>query len=621
MASLGSPPDNLILNSVLGLCVSSLEINSAQALLHRWKEVTDVVSCNILLKGCAQIPDLRKAEAILAGMSEHGPEPNLISYNTVMDCAVRCMRGPGTEKQGRATSDTDGSSLAAIAKRPWELIDQLISRGLEPDRYTCSTLVKGMHMAGCTATDIDRAVEILYRVGASALQAKAEGHGPNGTVISGQAGYNERLLEVLFNTLLDACITVHDLDRMAKIFSMMQEFGVSVSAVTYGTLIKAFGQSGHLNRCHEAWENMQKSQIQPTIVTYGCYVDACIRNEDLTRAEATFESMATAAHGVRPNAVIYTSLIRGFAKAKQPQKALAFYRRMRDEGIEATSVTFNSILDIVARQLSEPDVLQEVIDDMCRAGSTPDTVTYSILIKASCSEGQIQNALSLFRQFQRKGLPIDQVAVNTILLACSKAEQIEDAEDIFAEMRRMGMTPTHVTTSIMVKMYGKAKMLEKAIEVTDMLEKEYGQKPNLFVYTCLIQACTQNRQVRRSWEIFNKMVNSGIEPDAVTYGTVIHGCVYLNKFPHAMSLVRHAYKLPSFSQSDADSPFLGMPFPKNMVPLQMDVMQTLLGAMRRKQETQYVMELEQVLATHGADQGKPHGGRQPRRGRSSNEGF
>merc|ERR1740138_982441 len=130
---------------------------------------------------------------------------------------------------------------------------------------------------------------------------------------------------------------------------------------------------------------MQKSQIQPTIVTYGCYVDACIRNEDLTRAEATFESMATTAHGVRPNAVIYTSLIRGFAKARQPRKALELYRRMQEEGIEATSVTFNSVLDVVSRQLSEPKMLQEVIDDMCKASVVPDVVTYSILMKASCN--------------------------------------------------------------------------------------------------------------------------------------------------------------------------------------------------------------------------------------------
>merc|ERR1719313_3214554 len=405
---------------------------------------------------------------------------------------------------------------------------------------------------------------------------------------------------------------------------MMQEFKVGVSAVTYGTLIKAFGQASRINRCHEVWEDMRRSSINPTIVTFGCYIDACIRNNDNDRAEQVFESMVATKHGVRPNAVIYTSLIRGFAHSKQPRKALEFYRRMQQEGIEATSVTFNSVLDVVARQLSEPTVLQEVIDDMCKASIVPDVVTYSILMKASCSSGNVQNALSLFRQIQSRGLVFDQVAFNTLLLACSKAEQIADAEDIFEEMRRVGVAPTPVTSSIMVKMYGKAKMLDKAVALSELLEKEYGQKPNIYVYTCLIQACVQNKQVRRSWETFNKMINAGVEPDAITYGTVIHGCVYLNKFTYAMSLVRHAYRRPLPPGADPETPFVATAPLKQSVPLQAEVLQMLLAALQRKEQGTLAAELEHIMAENVSvttDQGKSNGGKHNRRTRAGQGDF
>jgi len=471
-----------------------------------------------------------------------------------------------------------------------------------------------MHLAGCSVAEIDRAVELLRRIGAVALQSPGAGSG-------GSTTCNARLLEVLFNTLLDACITVRDLDRMTEIFSMMQEFQVSISAVTYGTLIKAFGQAGRLNRCHEVWQDMRRASIQPTIVTYGCYIDACIRNEDNDHAEDIFESMSEGPNIVRPNAVIYTSLIRGFAHAKKPRKALAFYRRMQQEGIEATSVTFNSVLDVVARQLSEPGMLQEVVDDMSKANVVPDAITYSILTKASCNSGNVQNALAVFRQMHSKGLIFDHVACNTLLLACSKADQVRDAEDVFEEMRRVGMTPTHVTTSIMVKMYGKAKMLDKAVALCERLETEYGQKPNLYVYTCLIQACVQNKQVRRSWEIFNTMVNSGVEPDAITYGTVIHGCVYLNKFQYAMILVRHAYQQPQVPNTDPDTPFVFSSPLKKAVPLQIEVLQMLLAALRRKDQGSLAAELDGIMAENTvapSDSSKSHGGRHGRRGRNVN---
>merc|ERR1719277_1162266 len=236
-------------------------------------------------------------------------------------------------------------------------------------------------------------------------------------------------------------------------------------------------------------------------------------------------------------------MIRGYAYSKQPVQALAFYRRMQAEGIQATAITFNSVLDMMVRQFSDPARLQEVMDDMQSASVSPDVATYSILIKASCNAGQLDSALSLFRQCRSHGLAFDEVAFNTLLLACSKAEKVSMADEILAEMRSIGMAPTQVTISILVKMYGKAKMLDKAIDLSRMVEPEYGMKPNLHVYTCLIQACVRNRQVQKSWEVFGSMFQAGTVPDAVTYGALIHGCTYHNKFEQAMALVRHAYSL------------------------------------------------------------------------------
>merc|ERR1719384_2856808 len=150
-------------------------------------------------------------------------------------------------------------------------------------------------------------------------------------------------------------------------------------------------------------------------------------------------------------------MIRGYAQSKHPARALELYRRMQAEDVQATAVTFNSVLDIMVRQLADPARLEEIVEDMRAASVAPDVATYSILIKASCNAGQLSSAISLFRQLRSHGLAFDEVAFNTLLLACSKAGEVEQAEEILGEMRTVGMTPTHVTTSILVKMYGKAK--------------------------------------------------------------------------------------------------------------------------------------------------------------------
>ena len=107
------------------------------------------------------------------------------------------------------------ASEAALAKRPWQLLDQLLSHNLEPDRYTCSTLVKGLHLPSCSATEIDRAVSFMQKIGPAGLYSSSAG----GSGCSDAS--NARLLEVLFNTLLDARVSIRDLDCMADIFEMM----------------------------------------------------------------------------------------------------------------------------------------------------------------------------------------------------------------------------------------------------------------------------------------------------------------------------------------------------------------------------------------------------------------
>jgi len=581
MKESGAAPDALLLNCVLSFCVNVAPMEAAEGLLHTWGSVADVVSFNTVLKGYAQTADLRKAESLIKKMLQSGPEPNIISFNTAMDCAVRALQCHGI------------SDCREASRRPWQLLQQMLELGLEPDRYTCSTLVKGMHLGGCSAEDIDCAIDLIHRVGVQALFAR-EAHIDHAGACSG----NTRLLEVLFNTLLDACVTIRDLERMAAIFQLMQEFGVSVSSVTLGTLIKAFGQAGRLSHCHEVWQKMHESAIVPTVVTFGCYIDACTRNGDVVRGEKVLLSMKEL--GVQPNAVIYTSLIRGFAQAKQPDKALNLYKEMQQDGIPATLVTFNSVLDVVARQAVDPSQIRSILEEMRIAGMAPDVVTYSILLKSSCSSELLGDALSLVERIRTGGVVLDEVGFNTLLQTCSKTGQIKDGERLFEQMIQLGRVPTHVTISILVKMYGKAKMPEKAFEVSERVEREFGIKPNVHVYTCLIQACVQNKMVKRSWEVFNTMLRSRIEPDSVTLGAVMMGCIHHHKFEQAMSVARYAYGVQEPGGASASTFAFNDCFHGRgtQVQLQPDILEGLQSALKRKGEMNHLAELKAMREGH-----------------------
>lgn len=536
MQAQGIQPDTLFLNQVLALCVSATQVHEAAKLLRRFPEERDVISCNTLLKGYAQMVDLPSAETLLESMLTRGPQPNVVTFNTIMDCAVRSLRslesasfGYGSKGSCHGEDKDRRTAMREIANKPWEYLEQLTRLGLKPDRYSCSIIVKGMHQSGAAGSDIDRAIALIRQAGPSVLQPSDEGN-------SNDLRNNLRLVEVLFNTLLDICASTRDIDRIVNIFSIMQEFKVTITNVTFGILIKAFGQAGLLNRCHEVWQGMLNANVEPTVVTYGCYIDACIRNKDLSCAERIFASMASTS--VRPNAVIYTSMIRGLASVKEPAKAFKLYRKMRQDGVSPTSVTFNSVLDMVARQLSDPEILQSVLNDMRTADSAPDAVSCSILIKASCGAGNVDNAMALFRQTRGKDLQCDQISLNLLLLSCAQTDRAEDAKEVLEYMRQLRLPPSSGAVDSLVKMYGRARFPAKAEALVDSTQREFGQKPNLQVYTSLVQVLAQGKMWQRALDFSDRMARSGVEPTAAILATMIQGCIQLGRFGQVMDLVR-----------------------------------------------------------------------------------
>mmetsp|Transcript_34886 Transcript_34886/g.81570 ORF Transcript_34886/g.81570 Transcript_34886/m.81570 type:complete len:865 (-) Transcript_34886:142-2736(-) len=572
-------PDVLLLNHVLGLCISCGALGAAEEIMKMYGELVDTVSCNILLKGYARQGASTASKVLMQRMKKEGPAPNLISFNTVMDCEVKAMR-----------HETSPSTSGI-----WDCIDQLTAAGLEPDRYSCSTLLKGMHAAAaCSPAEIDRTISILRMLGPLPFNAAEETC--NNSSSSSQTP-NLRLLEVVFNTLLDVCVTARDLDRLTDVFAMMQDFRVNISAVTLGTLIKAFGQAGRLSRCKEVWQHMWDVGIKPAVVTYGCFIDACVRNEDFAGAEEALRTMAR--EGLEPNVIIYTCLIKGFAQARLPVRALEVYTQMRKRGIQGTLLTYNSVLDALVRHSAPQEELKQVWEDMEAAGIEADAVTYSVFIKAHAAAGNVSGALELFRTMRARQLTCDDVTTNNLLVSCSRAERVQDAEEVFVAMQCSGVTPTTVTASILIKMYGRAKQLEKAIAIPAQLEKKYAVRPNLHVYTCLVQACVQNKQVKRSWEIFCQALKTGLLPDAILYGTVIHGCIYANKLEQAMSLVRHAYleeqtgALCPWDTTMAD--IEGCSQRRAVVPLQSEVCQALANALRRREHKEFSRELADIM--------------------------
>lgn len=189
-----------------------------------------------------------------------------------------------------------------------------------------------------------------------------------------------------------------------------------------------------------------------------------------------------------------------------------------------------------------------LLEDMKSADppAEPDIVTYSTIVKGYCNSGGLDRALEILKDMQIDGkLTPDEVMYNSVLDGCAKEHRPNEALKLLEDMKRTGVTPSNYTLSIMVKLMGRCRRLNQAFSIIGDISSTYGLKVNIQVYTCLIQACFNNRQATKAVALHDQIIKEGLLPDEMTYSALVKGCLQASLIDSAVHLAKCAHGLDS----------------------------------------------------------------------------
>jgi len=166
-------------------------------------------------------------------------------------------------------------------------------------------------------------------------------------------------------------------------------------------------------------------------------------------------------------------------------------------------------------------------------------------VKGYCLSGDVDRAFDVLEDMKTddKFAP-DEILYNSILDGCAKQHRVVDALRVLEEMKNTGVVPSNYTLSILVKLLGHARRLSQAFRMVEELSEKHGFRPNVQVYTCLVQACFLNRRLEKALAVHNTMVESGCTADEKFYAVLARGCLQLHQPLKAIEVVRAAYRLP-----------------------------------------------------------------------------
>jgi len=503
----------LVMNSVVDACIACKDLNKALDYFNQAqsRELADVVTYNTMIKGYLANGQEDAAKQMLSELSKRGFTKTRPSYHGLLNARVN----------------------AGDLRGAWKLVTEMQLSGISPNAVTCSILLK------CKSQSLADVSKVLALVDAM----------------------EDPMDEVLFLSVVESCIRTKSLDKLSRQMDkfMYQGKSTALSAPTYGSMIKAFGNSRNMKQVWSIWNQMTGHNVLPTSVTLGCMVEALVANGYTSDAWQLAHKMWSDER-TRPlvNTIIYSSILKGFASAKEIEKMMSVYQEMKAREIRPNTITYNSIMNAFA-QNGQMQGVHALLKDMKEAVPPvkPDVVTYSTMVKGFCNSGNLDKALEVVKEMKAEGrCTPDEVMYNSLLSGCAKEFRCDDALQLLNNMKESNITPSNYTLSMLVKLMGRSKRINQAFTILEDVSMEHGLKINIQVYTCLIQGCFNCGQPLKALEVHDKIIKENLQPDSMTYSVLVRGCLQTGLAEKGADLARCAYGRGSANLGSGNAPGL-----------------------------------------------------------------
>eukprot|EP01018_Ginkgo_biloba_P018484 Gb_38129 [translate_table: standard] len=553
----GFESDIFVGNSLVDMYCKCGSVEFARELFDKMPK-RDVVSWNAMIGGYANKGKADEALTLFRQMQLADAKPNSVTMVSVL---LACAQ------------------LAALQHGKW-IHAYIIRSGIEIDVFVATALVD--MYAKCGSVEIARHLfDTMSKRNAVSWSAIIAGYAQNGyasealtlfyqmlltnmkpnpmTMVSvlqacGQLGalqqgklihdYTIRagLCDVFLGTaLVDMYAKCGCVETARKVFDRMSKRDV----VLWNTMISGYCQNGHTNETLTLFNEMQRAKVKPNSVTMVSLLQACAHSGALQQGiwiheyiiQSGFESdvivgnslidmyancgRVEVAHELfekmpKRDVVSWNAMISGYVENGHTTKALLVFSQMQLADINPNSVTLLSVLQacIYVAALQQGKWIHGYI---IRNGFESNVFLENSLLTMYAKCGNIRIARHIFDKMTERGV----VSWNAMIAAYGIHGQGKDALALYAQMEQRAMKPDDITFVGLLNACSHAGLVEEGWNYFDCMSRNYGIRPRLEHYACMVDLLGRAGQLSEAHNFINKMP---LEPDACVWGALLGAC-------------------------------------------------------------------------------------------------
>lgn len=326
---------------------------------------------------------------------------------------------------------------------------------------------------------------------------------------------------LIMNSMLDACIECADLDKAIQVFSEIRSHELA-DVISYNTMMKGYISNGQEAEAKRLLAELSEQGLSATRSSYHGILNARVNARDFRGAWQIVAEMQ--ASGTSPNAVTCSILLKGSSLHDIP-RVLALIDAM-DQPMD--EVLFVSLVDGCIRT-GRLDMLTRHTESFMKqdASSALTAATYGTMIKAFGHARDVKHVWNLWGQMINHKVQPTSITIGCMVEALVANGRTSDAWLLTQKMLNdSSMRPlvNNVIYSSILKGFAHTKDTEKVVAVYE--EMQLHQIPaNKITFNTILNAFAQGETMHRVPALLEDMkaANPPVEPDIVTYSTIVKG--------------------------------------------------------------------------------------------------
>lgn len=147
--------------------------------------------------------------------------------------------------------------------------------------------------------------------------------------------------------------------------------------------------------------------------------------------------------------------------------------------------------------------------------------SWIVLISQHVKCGRSKEALKVYEQMRDDGVEVTPLAQTFIILlkACSNLRDLNTARKIHADAISSGLERNLYVATMLIDVYAKCGNLVDARRVFEKMPRR-----DAVSWTAMILGCVQMDQAEEALQLYTRMHEEGVEPDARTYVGILKAC-------------------------------------------------------------------------------------------------